>query len=372
MGGTWQERNYQANEPVDAVYLWVDSNDPSFQTDYQSWFDARQEPDAIAARRFRDNEELRYSLRSLELHAPWINHVFIVTNGNAPLWINTNNPQISVVSHRQIFPDPTVLPVFNSYSIELNLHRIPGLSRKFLYLNDDFFLGRDVNRDNYFQADESQLFYFEPNPIFEPTNVSPVHDRADAYTGVIIDKHSKVKRTRKSEAAYSMRRSFKMLPLPLRQLLPAHRLLPGHIPQIYDCEILSYLERLFPEEFAITRAHRFRAADDLVIRILYAFFLLECEPEMLSLEPVVLNWESPDYHFIPMQGTLETVKAIFSRCATLNPRFICVNDDLGDAPADDPILTVLRGFLQAKYPLPSSFENLNGFDTDAFAARIEK
>ena len=31
--------------------------------------------------RFRDNDELRYSLRSLEQHAPWLRHIYIVTNG---------------------------------------------------------------------------------------------------------------------------------------------------------------------------------------------------------------------------------------------------------------------------------------------------
>lgn len=37
--------------------------------------------DASAANRFKDQEELRYSLRSLEKYAPWIRHVYLVTNG---------------------------------------------------------------------------------------------------------------------------------------------------------------------------------------------------------------------------------------------------------------------------------------------------
>jgi hypothetical protein len=37
--------------------------------------------DITSSNRFRDNDELRFSLRSLERRAPWIRNVFIVTNG---------------------------------------------------------------------------------------------------------------------------------------------------------------------------------------------------------------------------------------------------------------------------------------------------
>jgi hypothetical protein len=38
---------------------------------------------------FKDNEELRYSLRSIEAFAPWVRQIFLVTNGQVPSWINT-------------------------------------------------------------------------------------------------------------------------------------------------------------------------------------------------------------------------------------------------------------------------------------------
>ncbi|KAG8196334.1 hypothetical protein JTE90_013819 [Oedothorax gibbosus] len=53
----------------------------------------------ISASRFRDNEELRYSLRSLEKHAPWIQHVYIITNGQIPYWLNLDNPKVTVITH---------------------------------------------------------------------------------------------------------------------------------------------------------------------------------------------------------------------------------------------------------------------------------
>ena len=44
-------------------------------------------------------QELRYSLRSLEKHAPWVRHVYIVTNGQIPSWLNLDNPRMTLVSH---------------------------------------------------------------------------------------------------------------------------------------------------------------------------------------------------------------------------------------------------------------------------------
>ena len=48
--------------------------------------------DGTAAWRFADNDELRYSLRSLEKHAPWVRNVHIVTNGQVPSWLDVSNP----------------------------------------------------------------------------------------------------------------------------------------------------------------------------------------------------------------------------------------------------------------------------------------
>ena len=80
------------------------------------------------------------SKRSIIKFAPWFNHIYIVTNGQIPVWLNTNNPDISVVSHSEIFRNQADLPTFQSNAIEVNLHRIPGLTDNFIYFNDDMSL----------------------------------------------------------------------------------------------------------------------------------------------------------------------------------------------------------------------------------------
>ena len=77
---------------------------------------------------FLDFDQLRFSLRSIEMYAPWIRHVFIVTNGQVPDWLDLdNNDDVTVVTHAEIYQNSSHLPTFASPSIEVHLHRIPNL-----------------------------------------------------------------------------------------------------------------------------------------------------------------------------------------------------------------------------------------------------
>ncbi len=55
--------------------------------------------DDMSESRFADNQELRYSLRSLEKNAQWIRNVYIVTNGQIPNWLNLENPRVKIITH---------------------------------------------------------------------------------------------------------------------------------------------------------------------------------------------------------------------------------------------------------------------------------
>ncbi len=79
--------------------------------------------DARRPNRFTDFEQLRYSLRSVEKYAPWVRHIFLVTNGQIPHWLNLEHPKLTLVTHKEIFEDPDTLPTFSSPAIEANLHR---------------------------------------------------------------------------------------------------------------------------------------------------------------------------------------------------------------------------------------------------------
>ncbi|EEC02036.1 hypothetical protein IscW_ISCW000548 [Ixodes scapularis] len=94
--------------------------------------------------------ELKYSLRSLQKHAPWVRRVFVVTNGQIPSWLNLDNPRITIVTHEEIFRNLSHLPTYSSPAIETHLHCIPGLSQRFIYLNDDVMFGKEVWPEDFY------------------------------------------------------------------------------------------------------------------------------------------------------------------------------------------------------------------------------
>ncbi|EDW61510.1 N-acetylglucosamine-1-phosphotransferase subunits alpha/beta [Drosophila virilis] len=139
--------------PIDAVYTWVNGSDPDFIESIRR-YDASYDPS-----RFDDKNELKYSLRSLEKHASWIRHVYIVTNGQIPSWLDLNYERVTVVPHEVLAPDPEQLPTFSSAAIETFLHRIPKLSKRFLYLNDDIFLGAPLYPEDLYTEAEGVRVY---------------------------------------------------------------------------------------------------------------------------------------------------------------------------------------------------------------------
>ena len=91
--------------------------------------------------RYRGYGIFNYWFRMIEKHAPWVNHIYLVTNGQNRM-VELGYPQLKLVTHKEFIPKE-YLPTYNSAAIELNLHRIEGLSENFLYFNDDMYLIRD-------------------------------------------------------------------------------------------------------------------------------------------------------------------------------------------------------------------------------------
>lgn len=136
-------------EKIDFVVTWLDSSDPAWQQEYNE-YKLSATGDKSAAR-FRDMNIFRYWFRAVERYAPWVNRVFLVTNGKNPDWINPNHPKLVLVSHKEYIPQE-LLPTFNSCTIELNFHRIKELSEHFVYFNDDILLNGPVSPEYYFQG----------------------------------------------------------------------------------------------------------------------------------------------------------------------------------------------------------------------------
>lgn len=145
------------NHPIDFVYTWVDGSDPEWISEKETWRsrffgDATQELDNPAGdQRFRQNNELYFSVLSVVKHAPWIRTIYIVTNGQRPSWLPLDIEGIKVVTHDQLL-SKEFLPTFNSHVIESSLHKISGLAEHYVYFNDDILLNQDVSPLTFFES----------------------------------------------------------------------------------------------------------------------------------------------------------------------------------------------------------------------------
>lgn len=153
-------------EKIDFVIPWVDGNDLQWRAEKDKYehilFPAKLFSDQSAAKssanadcRYRELGLLKYWFRSVERFAPWVNKIYFITCGQKPDWLNPSHPKLVLVDHRDYIPE-SYLPTFNSITIELNLHRIEGLSEHFVYFNDDVFLLQPIR---------PELFFHEGNPI---------------------------------------------------------------------------------------------------------------------------------------------------------------------------------------------------------------
>lgn len=140
-----------SGEKIDFVIAWVDGNDPLWQAEKAKYDTCANMRDSDTAIRYRDWDNLRYWFRAVEKFAPWVNIIHFITWGHLPPWLNTAHPKLNIVNHRDYIPEK-YLPTFSSHTIELNIHRIDGLSDRFVYFNDDMFIIKPVTPEDFFRA----------------------------------------------------------------------------------------------------------------------------------------------------------------------------------------------------------------------------
>ena len=132
---------------IDFVITWLDDSDPVWRAEKAKYNNEEGLNNEV---RFRDWDLLKYWFRSVEKYAPWVRTIHLVTYGHIPDWLNTENPKLHIVKHQDYIPSK-YLPTFNSHTIELNMHRIPGLADHFVYFNDDVFITRPVSPEFFFE-----------------------------------------------------------------------------------------------------------------------------------------------------------------------------------------------------------------------------
>lgn len=138
------------NNKIDFVLMWVDPSDPKWLSE-KNKYTPNDGADA-SDKRYRDWDNLRYWFRGVEKYAPWVNNIYFITYGHLPKWLNTKHPKLKIVKHSDFIPEE-YLPTFSANPIEMNVHRIKGLSDNFVLFNDDIFLINPTKPKDFFKND---------------------------------------------------------------------------------------------------------------------------------------------------------------------------------------------------------------------------
>lgn len=142
--------------PIDFVFTWVDGSE-THHLDQLKRFEI-----PYSNQRFSQNDELYYSLKSINLYAKWVNRVYIAIADyqSKPIHLIPSEikDKVEFIKHSDFIPKQ-YLPLFASQLIESFLYQIPSLSEHFVYFNDDMFLGRKVTPNDFFIS-KSKPFMF--------------------------------------------------------------------------------------------------------------------------------------------------------------------------------------------------------------------
>jgi hypothetical protein len=316
------------HSPIDVVYLWVDGSDPRWQAKRRQAFDAwlANHPAELAiygnvAGRYRDNGELRFNLRALERFFPDHGHVYVVTDGQVPDWLDMV-PGITVIDHRDLIPGAS-LPVFDSGHIESYVHHIPGLAERYFYLNDDTFFGATVDRRQWFG--EQLTVAMEVSTIAHSAALHP------AGTALL---NASILSARWLASAYP-------------GYVHEWRLF-SHAPRAFLRSAMYELERRAGALFREVRSTRFRSwrVPPIVSDLAPRWMVKTGAARSITLDPLYISTGDD-----AAQAQFSELRSSFGELP-----FFCINDTCDDASGCDQRLLRVASVLQDLLPTPSRFE----------------
>jgi len=253
LAASWRLRRFQSRGStgtsragggkLDVVYLWRDSREPGWLSARRAALDALSEeerrrcnlPDLrwVDAQRSGGRPDfLRWSLRSLARHFQELGRVYIVTDSPAPAWIEIGHPGLAWIPAWELTVPPCPEPSFSSQAIESFLYRLPGLSERFVYMNDDFFLTRPSDGRAFFQGDEILVRFGRGiSPTGKPDPGEPGDTSAHKNSNRLLDE----------------------------SFVREKRLTVKHRPYALTRTLFAEAEARFAPAFAATRGDRFRS-----------------------------------------------------------------------------------------------------------------
>jgi hypothetical protein len=310
----------------DIVYLWVNGQDSDWllrrRTAEKQYYGPQSCRFSNVEGRFRDNDELRFSLRSLTPHLDCFGQIFIITDQQRPQWL-VQHPRIHVVDHTCL-RGADKGPTYSSKALEACLDRLPT-SKHFIYLNDDVFLGPNFSMDHFFdQAEQKTVIHFEQWEDRDPLHDVSQNLAMNISHGILASEFSS--------------KLFSDKPM-------------AHAPRFLIQEQLNLLFKAFPAAVKAAREEIFRESlIPSVVADLYGRWLLASGNAI----------EKPVPHSLLSSGSLlinEQLDELVKNFDQLS--YFCINDTLDNTPSTHANFLLIQSVLSEIFPEPSEFEHIS-------------
>jgi hypothetical protein len=327
---------HSCSAAIDIVVLWINMNDKNIQALYNSTYQSIKSSrsysyHAMSPNRFRDFNQLKYLLRSIEENGiGWARRIFLVTNNQTPWYLNISHPRIRLVNHEQLFKytkiTPPKYPLFNSIAIQSMIHNIPTLSSPFYLFDDDILIRKNLSVSMIFDGNKSiiDLDHIMFNIDFKPTSIYETH------------MHNTIKMGLKKRSLDLLRNN-------------SHYMIGIHGPLLLYREIGTKIWDEFRQEMNLVISHPFRVPTDPSLQTLYIYI-----------------GYSDYYTFVKDRGILHFQMLEKSDPIIIQQRlqqafmdkkayFVCVNDDL--IFFNEQIQKSIEDAYEVIFPKACSFEN---------------
>lgn len=327
---------------IDFILTWVNMDDPNWLAEFEKYSGKQKnEKNGVSKARFRDYGFLKFWFRGVEKFTPWVRKIHFVTSGQEPDWLDTSNPKINIVRHKDFIP-VEFLPTYNSVVIERYMHLIPGLAEHFVYFNDDFFVIRPVSPDRFFRNGlPCDIATFHYNPSWSQwykrikNNIRIINRHFDKKK-VFEEFHDKW-----FDKSYGSRARWNYILRPYGKFIT---LRTPHNAQPYLKETFMEVWDAAGKELTETSANRFRAVTDYTPELFRTWQI--CRG---NFEPY--NTYQDTKMFPLMLRPKQAVRAIRNQSYSL----ICLNDNVHIRHYEE-VMGEIRDAFESILPNKSSFE----------------
>jgi hypothetical protein len=248
---------------------------------------------------------------------------------------------LNIVRHQDIFPrrlpnQRRTLPTYNSFAIEQYIDKIPGLSEHFVLMNDDFFIGRPVEKSKFFTFEGYPKVGFQDNWL-----VQSRFCRADL-------------------SGSSANHSYLWAALNTYKLLDnayghEERRLVMHQAYPLTKSLYQKAKNIFPNAFKSTAMNRFRTREDF-IPVFLALYSGFHDGTAVNLRPA----EYPTNTAVQFGDDFEKNSEMIENFDPTNYDLFFINDHTSDTASEedlDKLTAGIQSWMATMFPEPSPFEN---------------